>query len=268
MPTLLPLYGVLGLLLGSFLTMLISRLPDEERTLFRPLFSACPRCDTRIRVRDNIPVFGWLLLRGRCRSCNERISPMYPLVEMTTFLVVIGVAVRHGESVESLVWILFLVCLLGAAVTDARTLLLPDLFTLYAGLAGLALQFVRGGFPLASERLWHALLAGGLLWVVGFLASRALKREALGFGDVLLLGMMAVFLSFGGALLAMYVGALSGIVIHYAGRGDASRLIPFGTHLAIGGFVVYGLMALDLGPGILQYADMLDSLVRLTLWQG
>jgi leader peptidase (prepilin peptidase) / N-methyltransferase len=261
MQAFLPLYALVGLCVGSFLNMLIMRLPDPARSLFRPLYSACPTCDARVRPYDNIPVFSWLFLRGRCRSCKAPISVMYPLVEAAAGLVAVWVVYRYGVSLEALLWGTFLLALIGCAMSDLRTLLLPDLFTWHTGAFGVLLFGMIGGWAYAGERLVHGLVAALCLYLVGWTATKALKKEALGFGDVLLVGMLGVFLSFGGALLAIYAGAVSGVIAHFAQRKDSGRLIPFGTHLALGAMLVYSLKVLGIGEPLLLYAEMLNGLI-------
>ncbi len=120
--------ALLGAAVGSFLNVCIYRLPAGESVVSPP--SRCPECGTQIRWRDNLPVVGWLLLGGRCRACRTRISVQYPLVELTVALLWLAAAVRHGLSWQALSAALFFTLLLGIALTDARTYIIPDEFSL------------------------------------------------------------------------------------------------------------------------------------------
>lgn len=251
-----PLFFVvlaLGLAVGSFLNVLITRLPDPHRTLLRPAQSHCPTCDTAIRPRDNVPVLGYLLLRGRCRACAEPISPVYPIVEILTATVFAGAYWAHGPTAQAAHAALFLVLLLAIAVTDAQTYLIPDLYTLGGGLAGLGVTAWAFGLGDAIRHAADAAAVAAILFGLGWLVTRVAGREALGFGDVLMVGMMATFLGFGPTVVAIYLGAVSGVVFYVVHRRlNAERLIPFGLHLAVGG-------ALSLLIGATDYSQMFDS---------
>ena len=135
--------GLIGAAVGSFLNVCIFRLP-EGKSVVRPA-SRCPGCETPIRHRDNIPVLGWLLLRGRCRTCGVRISVQYPFVEFVTALLWIAAVARYGLSWQALSTAIFFSLLLGISLTDARTYIIPDEFSLGGLVLGLLLAFAPGG---------------------------------------------------------------------------------------------------------------------------
>lgn len=234
------LIGVVGACIGSFLNVLITRLPDPERTLLKPRFSACPNCDAPIRARDNVPLLGYLLLRGQCRDCKSRISILYPLVESAAALIAVLAYFLHGPTFAGLSLAVLLLLLLATAITDARTYLIPDLYTLGGAVLGLTFAFLAEGWVWALRLAGDALFVATFLWVLGFVVRRRTKKEALGFGDVLLVGMMATFLGFGSTVLAIYVAAISGVIAHVVSRlrSNGNRLIPFGLHLGIGGALI------------------------------
>lgn len=258
-PVAWPLLLLVGLALGSFTNVLIARLPSSERSLFRPLFSACPDCDAPLRARDNIPLLSYLWLRGRCRGCRRPISVQYPLVEGAVAAILVASVVVYGLTLEALSTGLFLFVLLAAGVTDLRTYLLPHVYTLGGWVAGLTLAWLLAGSPLVLERLLDSLLVSGALFALGQAGRLAFGREALGFGDVLLVGMMASFLGAGGAVVAIYLAAVFGVVLYaLIGRRHPERHIPFGFHLALAGGAV-------LLWGDIQYAEWIETALP---WHG
>jgi leader peptidase (prepilin peptidase) / N-methyltransferase len=155
--------GVIGASIGSFLNVCIHRWPAEESVVSPP--SRCPSCEHRLGWRENIPIFGWLLLRGRCRHCNVRISPQYPMVELATALIWVAAAARFGLDAEALRSAVFLTLLLGIAMTDAREMVIPDQFTLLGAGAGLLMAPFASGITLAAA-VTGAVVGYVLLWVV------------------------------------------------------------------------------------------------------
>ncbi len=134
---------VVGALFGSFLNVCIYRWPAEQ-SVVRPR-SRCPSCGYTLSWYDNIPIFGWLLLRGHCRKCGVAISAQYPIIELAVALIWTAAAVRFGLSVEGFASAAFLTLVLGIAVTDAREMVIPDQFSLGGTLIGLGLAAIPGG---------------------------------------------------------------------------------------------------------------------------
>ncbi len=168
--------GVLGLLVGSFLNVVIHRLPRDE-SIVTPR-SRCPSCRRPIRPWENVPVLSWLWLRGRCRGCGTRIGWRYPAVELLTGLVFAAIALRHGVSPMTPVWFAFAGALIAAAVIDIDHRIIPDEISLGGLVVAVAVvpaveslagaSFAEG---LARSAL-GALVGGGIFWVVGFLHAR------------------------------------------------------------------------------------------------
>jgi leader peptidase (prepilin peptidase) / N-methyltransferase len=229
--------ALFGAVIGSFLNVCILRLPKEQSIISPP--SHCPKCDAPVGWRDNIPIFSWLLLRGRCRHCGEPISPMYPLVELTVAALWAWMAARNGFGVEALRGALFGTLLIGIALTDAREYLIPNEFT-WGGLAiGLVLSAVGGVQPLLLAML-GAAVGFAILWLVGTLGTWAFKEEAMGGGDIKMMAMVGSFVGWQGVLLTIFLGALAGTAIFLPlmllGR---KRLVPFGVFLALGAEITY-----------------------------
>ena len=173
--------ALLGAAIGSFLNVCVYRWPAEQSVL-RPR-SHCPGCQQPIAWYDNIPVFGYLMLRGRCRNCGTEISAQYPAVELMVSLIWLGAAIRFGASVETLHSAIFLTLLLGIALTDAKEMVIPDQFSLGGLLIGLLLAAVPGGISLVASLVGAAVGYAGF-WAIKIAAEKALKKPALGVGDI------------------------------------------------------------------------------------
>jgi leader peptidase (prepilin peptidase)/N-methyltransferase len=230
-----------GLVVGSFMTVAVHRLPKGE-SVVRPR-SRCPACGAEIGARDNVPVLSWLLLRGRCRRCGERISVEYPLIELATAGLVVLAAIRYPNPWQAVLVAGLLALMPGIALIDLRHRIIPNrlmypallLFTpviVLARLIGGPADPARGAIGL--------LLYGGILFVV------AVVSRGMGMGDVKLAALIG--LVFGSLALrfvgvaagaAVVLGGLGGLVALAMGRGRKSA-IPFGPYLAAGA-VIAGL---------------------------
>lgn len=230
--------ALFGAVVGSFLNVVAYRLPRRE-SLVSP-GSRCPSCGTAIKPYDNIPVLGWLLLRGRCRSCRHPISPRYPAVEaMTGALAVSVVLVKHSAHDVALGLVLIGI-LVPVALIDLEHRIIPNRITLPAALAAVVIGLVTkpAGVP---EQLIAGAAAGGFL-----LAFALAYPRGMGMGDVKLAGVLGLFLGRSVAV-ALLVGVLAATIVGVAvmARLGISRgrktAVPFGPFLALGGVV--GLLA-------------------------
>ena len=251
---------LLGLVIGSFLNVCILRIPLEESVVLPS--SHCPACNTLIKPYDNIPVLSWLLLRGRCRKCKARISPLYPIVELLTGLLFLACYLYFGSTPETAKWSAFAALLVVLTITDIRERILPDkvnfvgfglglVFSLFtAPVDGTAEWLSRRLFdfppPQAALSLGDALLgaaaASGLLWLVAEGYFRLRGREGMGLGDVKMMAMAGAFLGVQRALFTIMVGALLGSLIGAAvitiGRKGSDFELPFGTFLGAAALLV------------------------------
>lgn len=240
--------GVLGLLVGSFLNVVIHRVPTGASILRPP--SACPRCGRRIRPWDNVPVVSWLALRGRCRDCRAPIPVRYPLVELGGGVLLAGVAWRLLVA-DDLPWALpayaYVVALgLALAVIDLDTSRLPNRLVLPAYVALPVLL----GVASAGSGDWWALAragAGGAGLYVLYLALLYVHPGGMGFGDVKLAGVLGGalgWLGWGslavGAFAAFLVGGLVAVALMIAGRAGLKSRIPFGPWMVVGAYVGIG----------------------------
>ncbi|WP_028080060.1 prepilin peptidase [Solimonas soli] len=252
---------ILGLLIGSFLNVVILRLPrmmeqawkrearealelpplDEARVTLAHPPSCCPQCGAPIKPWHNVPVLSWLALRGRCASCGTRISLQYPLVELAAGLLAAACAWRFGYGPQLAAALLLSWTLLALAVIDLRTQLLPDDLTLPLLWLGLLLAFV----PVFADL--RAAVAGAMagylaLWSIYWLFKLTTGKEGMGYGDFKLLGALGAWLGWQAlpaiVLLSSVVGAAVGVALIVARRHGREVPIPFGPYLAAAGWLV------------------------------
>lgn len=253
---LLAYVGLAGMVIGSYLNVVIHRLPRRDSTVLPR--SRCPHCDALIRARDNIPVLSFLLLRGRCRSCAAPISWRYPAVELLVGVLFMLVLLRFGPTLEAAAAAAFCAALVVLALIDCEHYLLPDVITLPGIVLGLALQ------PWLPWTDWRGALAGVFLVAGALLAStlawRALRGvDGLGLGDVKMLAMVGAFFGWQGGLATLLLGALSGsvfgLVMMARGRLNLGSRLPFGLFLALGAAVVL-FWGLPLAPQAASWAGL------------
>jgi len=225
---------VVGACIGSFLNVCVYRWPEEQSVVRPP--SRCPSCGTQLGWRDNVPIFGWIFLRGKCRHCGAPVSIQYPLVELATALLWLGSALRFGLSWRAAASAVFFTILLGIALSDARTYIIPDEFTLGGTVIGLAFAFAPGTIGW-KRALLGAALGFGLLWLVAVLGKMAFRKEAMGGGDIKMMMMVGAFLGPVGVLLTIFLGALLGTIIFTPISLKTGKLVPFGIFLALGAAV-------------------------------
>jgi len=199
--------AVLGAMLGSFLNVCILRWGAEPKQSVVTPRSRCPRCGRGLAWYDNIPVFSWTLLRGRCRNCGQPISVQYPLIELTTAAIWAYMAWDQGVTIEALRGAIFGTILLGIAMTDAREYIIPHEFSI----GGAVIALVLSAWPdpsYALVSLQGALVGAGTVLLIGELSELALGQEAMGGGDCALMGMIGAFLGWEAILPVLLVGAM------------------------------------------------------------
>lgn len=221
----------LGLAFGSFLNVCIYRLPRGLSVVLPS--SKCPHCDTPIKFYDNVPVLGWLLLRGRCRACKKPISPRYMVVELLTGAIFFACYAKFGLTLATLKCCVLGFLLLGLIFTDAETKLLPDkltlpgfalglLFSLFVPVNDLVTQLVPGmiHFPVHTAASWHALsladslmgaaIGASFIYGAGAIYLHWRGIEGMGFGDVKLMAMVGAFVGVRLTVLTLFAATLSG----------------------------------------------------------
>jgi leader peptidase (prepilin peptidase)/N-methyltransferase len=231
-------FGLLGLLVGSFLNVVVVRVP-QRLSVVRPR-SRCPGCGTQLAERDNVPVLSWLLLRGRCRTCAEPISMRYPLVEAATGALFAAAALRFGWSAELPAYLLLFAVLLAVSAIDLEHFLVPNRIVYPAVVAEVALFTLATAGDGELGDLGRALL-GAALASGGLLALALAYPRGMGMGDVklaVLLGLGLGWLSLGhvalGLFLGFLLGSLVGVGLVATGVRSRKAHIPFAPFLAAG----------------------------------
>jgi leader peptidase (prepilin peptidase)/N-methyltransferase len=237
LPPLGVVVAILGLAVGSFLNVVIYRVPRRQSVVWPG--SACPRCGTPIRWYDNLPVIGWLILRGRCRACRGRISPQYPIVEFVTMAAFLAAWWQTGDDLLLVPRLVLVAALVALFAIDLEHQLLPNAITLPGIAAGVLFSLFLP--PGLRDSLIGIVVGGGVLWVIGELWFRLRGIEAMGFGDVKMLAMVGAFLGWKLVVvtfvLSSLIGGLAAIVLLVSGRTTWTSAIPYGTFLALAAFI-------------------------------
>lgn len=229
--------AVLGACAGSFLNVCVDRWPCGKSVVSPP--SHCDSCGAPVRWFRNIPVISYLALRGRCSACDVPLTLQYPLVEAAVALIWAGMAAHWGAGAEAVRGSLFLTILLGIALTDARTYIIPDQFTLGGTALGLLLAPLADG-PTLAEAALGAAIGFGFLWLVAVVGKFFFGKDAMGGGDVKMMAMAGAFLGPPGVVITLFAGALFGSIIFGPISLRTGRLVPFGIFLALGAGIAHG----------------------------
>lgn len=243
---------IFGLIIGSFLNVVIHRVPRRESIVLPD--SHCPECNTRIRPYDNIPVLSYLILGGRCRSCGVRISPIYPAVELLVAVLYLLVFFKDGLSVRLIADLIFVSLIVPLVFIDLRHKLLPNVITYPGFVVVLILRVIapdpliinttRALFRLETWPIWWvallgsllgAVAGGGTLWLIRELYFRFRHIEGMGLGDVKMMLMVGAFLGWQMALVTIFIASLAGSLIGILAiwlRGGTLRMeLQFGVFL-------------------------------------
>ncbi len=234
---------IFGLAIGSFLNVCIYRLP--KGIFFKERFSFCPDCEQRIRWFDNIPLVSYILLKGRCRYCRQRISFIYPLVELISGLSLLFLFIYFGLTPLFFIYSFLICALLVATFVDFKERIVPDEITLGGLVLGLLLSFIYPSLQGVSshwtglfESFLGALVGGGFLYLTGILGKIVFRKESMGGGDVKLLAMVGAFLGWKMVLLTFFIspffGAAVGIVLKLKKKVET---IPYAPFLSLGSVI-------------------------------
>jgi leader peptidase (prepilin peptidase)/N-methyltransferase len=254
--------GVVGAIIGSFLNVVIHRLPREQSIVFPN--STCPKCRKPIKAYDNIPILSYLILGGRCRQCGVHISSRYPAVEALTAILFAAVTWHDGLSFALAFDLAFAASMVALVFIDAEHMILPNAITypgiVFAVIARILLPYLAGpahfddlpqllnAFPTLPVGLVSVigaviggLAGGGSLWLMGFMWEKLRGVEAMGFGDVKMMFMVGAFLGWRLTILTILLGALTGsiagIAVMYRRGRNLQMMLPFGIFLGIGAIV-------------------------------
>jgi leader peptidase (prepilin peptidase)/N-methyltransferase len=255
------LAGIFGAIIGSFLNVVIHRVPNEESVVFPN--SRCPSCGAVIAFYDNIPVLSYVALGAKCRRCKEHISIRYPAVELLTAVLFVAVAWHDGIGVRLPFDLVFVSALLALVFIDAEHMILPNVITypgiVFALVARIAIPFLSGtphfddlpslingpfeGWPIWAASLGGAvigaLVGGGSLWFMGWIWEKLRGVEAMGLGDVKMMFMVGAYFGWRLTILTIFVGVLTGSIIGVflmarQRERNMQMLLPFGIFLGIG----------------------------------
>lgn len=224
-----------GAVVGSFLNVCIYRVPLGVSIVNPP--SSCPNCGARVPFYLNVPILSYLVLAGKCSSCEMPFSARYPAVEFLTGVIAVFVFLRFGPSLDALIYFVFISALIVITFIDLDLQIIPDVISLPGVALGLASSFVLTDLTVLDSAI-GLLLGGGLLYAVAFGYRLITGHEGMGGGDIKLLAMIGAFLGWKGVLLTVvlssFTGAIIGGIMMYAFGRSGRHAIPFGPFLASG----------------------------------
>lgn len=238
-----------GSCIGSFLNVCIYRIPSGL-SIIRPK-SACPACQTPIRWYDNIPLIGYLLLMGRCRSCKAPIAIRYPLVELLTGGFAVALWIRYGWDVQALIYFIFVAALLVVTFIDIDHRIIPDVISL----PGIPIGFLAS-FALMQPNwigsLLGIIIGGGSLLAIAWAYQLFTGKDGMGGGDIKLLAMIGAVIGWKGVLFTImassFIGTVAGLAAMLKAQKGLKMALPFGPFLAIG-----AILYLFFGPQLIDW---------------
>jgi len=252
---------VFGLAIGSFLNVVIWRWPRKE-SIVTP-GSHCPKCGRPIAWHDNLPILSYIILRGKCRHCHEKISLRYPLIELLSGILSLTAFWCFGMSQWYFVYFAFLAALLAASIIDLEHRLIPDEISLAGAVIGMGLSFLPGRKIPLLHSLIGALAGFLILFAVSEIYYLVVRREGMGLGDAKLLAMIGAFLGYKSLPIVIFIGSFLGVLIGIffilLSRQGRFYKIPFGPFLSLAGMVYLVLWGRHLHFPIL----ILDRFFRL-----
>lgn len=230
---------IFGAAVGSFLNVVILRLPEEESSLAFPA-SHCPACKTSLSWYENIPILSYLFLRGKCSHCKVKISLQYPIVELSTGLLTLALYHKFGLTIEGFGYFLFCAALVVIIWIDIYHQIIPDILSLPGIVIGFLFSFITP-YVTPQSSILGILLGAGVLYAVAYLYFIIRKQEGMGMGDVKLLGMIGAFLGYQSLLFVIFFSSFTGTIcglfaMAKQGKGSATR-IPFGPFLSIAAII-------------------------------
>ncbi|MEA2111100.1 MAG: prepilin peptidase [Campylobacterota bacterium] len=227
---------ILGALIGSFLNVLIIRIPKDENVAFPA--SHCIKCNTPLKPWHNIPIFSWLFLKGKCAFCNEKISAQYPLVEFISALIFTAVFIKMGISLPTLGIAVAFLMLLTLSIIDFYHKMVPDSLNLLALTLAIASAYSLG---MALEHAVNALLFAGGFSLLRFYISYIIKQEAMGEADIIIAATMGALLGVKLTLVAIFFSAVLALpaMMMLRNETDESKQVPFIPFLAMATWIVY-----------------------------
>jgi leader peptidase (prepilin peptidase)/N-methyltransferase len=218
---------IFGIMIGSFLNVLIYRIPKGENIAFPA--SHCQSCLTPLKWYHNIPIFSWLFLRGKCGFCDEKISIQYPIVELITGLIAVALFYKLGLNWQLPIVFIVFSLLFALVMIDFKYMAVPDNLN-YLALAFALIQ------PNYLDAIINALIAGGSIAILRIVLTKILKKEAMGEGDIPVIATMGALLGFPLFFVALFLSALLAMLPSLLAR---DKMVPFVPFLAMGTFIIY-----------------------------
>jgi len=229
---------ILGLTVGSFSNVCICRIPKNESIVFPA--SHCPKCRSKIKPVDNIPLLSYILLKGRCRNCKSKISIQYPIVELLTGLIYLIIYLAYGLSTQTLIYIILSSALVIIAFIDLQKQIVPDVISLPGIVIGFIISFFVPYITFVNSGL-GVIVGGGIILIIGMAGSVIFKKEAMGGGDVKLAAMIGAFLGWRYIIISLFLGfflgALAGIILIISKIKSREDTVPFGPFIVLGSFI-------------------------------
>lgn len=235
---------IFGLMIGSFLNVCIYRIPANISLWWPP--STCPKCKTKIKFYDNIPVLSYLILRGKCRNCKAKISAQYPLIEMLSGLLTLLVVYVLGLTYWTAVALIVTYSLIVLSIIDFKLYIIPDRFSIGLTILGLAVFFINPAFNGSLTTKFIQCFAGGAigffgLWGMALIGTFIFKKEAMGGGDIKLTAAVGTLTGLNGVISTLIISSFLGL-IYYAAlfilkKDPQNKAIPFGPFISAGLFI-------------------------------
>jgi leader peptidase (prepilin peptidase)/N-methyltransferase len=243
------LISLIGLALGSFLNVCIYRIPGKKSILTPSSF--CPKCCTGIRFYDNIPVLSYIILRGRCRSCEATISLQYPLVELVTAALLVMAYLRFGLTWDFAARGILILVMILTFFIDLKHRIIPDVLTLPGIILGFLFSFLVDSPSVLNSAL-GAIVGGAIFYLAAVLGETLFKKESMGGGDIKLAMLLGAFLGWKNVILVFFLSAffgtlIGGAALFFSKQVKDTRTIPFGPFLALG-----AVIAIFLGDAIIS----------------
>ena len=244
-------FFIFGTVIGSFLNVVIYRLPREKSLISPP--SSCPNCGHKIKWYENIPIISYIFLKGKCSKCKYPISPRYPFVEFITGVLYSLTYLKFGISIDLIFSLIFVSLVIALTFIDFDFKIIPDEINLIGFISGIIYSFLRQDFSVV-DALIGAVVGAGFLWLIAFLYLKYRGIEGLGMGDVKLLAFFGTYFGWFGSLFIIFfgslVGAVIGILSAYLSKAEdkSTYEIPFGPFLSLAA-VIY----LFFGESIKQF---------------
>ena len=224
--------------MGSFSNVCIYRIPRDESIVYPA--SHCPKCHSNILPKDNIPLLSYILLRGKCRNCKNKISIQYPIVEFLTGLIYLIIYLAFGLSFQTLIYIILSSALIIIAFIDLNDQIVPDVISLPGIVIGFIVSFFVTYISVINSGL-GILVGGGIILIIGIAGTIIFKKEAMGGGDVKLASMIGAFLGWRYIIISLFLGfflgALAGIILILSKIKKREDMVPFGPFIILGSFI-------------------------------